>query len=234
MKRWIEVATILGMVMCGTGTAEGAYRYVFDSTAYSVTPGGTVAVNVYLEETDTTVLKDGVGPGLAGAGVTIVFNDPPLPGSPAEVLSTAAIANTSDFSILWNKNVIPEEYAQLLLSAGFDPDTGDPVNVYGVEIPADSGVYRALLGTFTFTAGDVSLETTYIRATDYDITTSDTITSDFVELDSLIADGTATITTLPEPTTFLLLLPGMFWVISGLRDRRCDVKKPSDSSVEIS
>lgn len=183
---------------------QAAYQYIFDQTNYAANISGTVAVNVYLQETETTVLQQGVGAGLAGAGVKVVFCDPPLPSSPAKVLSSSAIVNTSHFPAVWSKGVSDGVHGSLLLGAGFDPDTDEPVDVYGGETFAGSGIYRALLGTFTFTAGAVASQVTYIRATDY-AATSDTITGDLMALDDLIADGMATITTVPEPSALRML-----------------------------
>lgn len=206
MLRALCVASSVMMAfLFAARSVQADYRYVFDQTNYTVNPGGTVAVNVCLQETGTTVLKEGMGAGLAGAGVKVVFDDPPLPSSPAKVLSTSAIiTNTSAFPEVWGRSVSADMYARLLLGAGFDPDTSDPINVYGVETPPGSGTYRASLGTFMFTAGAVAGEVTNIRATDYG-STSDTITGDLVVLDNLIAPVTATITTIPEPSGLVLI-----------------------------
>ena len=177
------------------------YKYVFDSDSYDVAPGGTVDVLVYLQETGTSVLKDD---GLIGAGVKIRFDDPPLPGDPAEILSIADIVNISDFELVWSQSAQP--------GAGFaDLSLGTFGFAYGAETSLGSGVYRLPLGKFTFTAGAAPSETTHIRATDFSDITDDTVyyrngdPLDPVALDGLIQDGTTAITTVPEPSALAMI-----------------------------
>jgi hypothetical protein len=182
-------------------TAQAAsYAYVFDQTGYTVPLGQTVDVLVCLQETDGTVFHDN---GLIGSGVKIYFNDPPLPSSPARVLTTAAVANISGFEQVWSKTAVPSSgYAGLSLGTfGY---------VYGTQSGAN--VYRMPLGRFTFTADGVPGEVTHIRATDFAPGLDDTVyyrnndPLDPVSLDGVIQDATATITvTTPEPGSIVLL-----------------------------
>lgn len=184
--RWIALPLGAAFVLAAT-IAQAGYVYVFDRASYLINPGGRVDVIVSLQETDTTVLRD---EGLAGAGVAARFDVPPLPSCPARVLTDSDVVNTSDFPKTWDHSACPAlGYAKLLLSAGWNS------NVYGQETSPGSGVYRVLLGRFTFTAGTASGETTLVSATDYDPFTSDTITGDFEAIDGLIAGGTIAITT---------------------------------------
>jgi hypothetical protein len=192
---WVLAVSIFLVVV----PAYADYMYVFDQSNYSVIPGGKVDVNVFLQETGntTTVLRD---VGLIGAGVQVRFDDPPQPSTPAEVLTNADVINNPQFEEVWNATSKAHptlSYADLSL-ATFG-------TVFGLEIPLGSGTYRVALGTFTFTAGTVPGEVTHIRATDFSAD-SDTIAADanYTVLDSLIADGTATIITVPEPSALVL------------------------------
>jgi hypothetical protein len=198
MKLVLTAAIVFG---AGAAGASPNYQYVFDKPNYTASPGATVDVLVYLQETGASVLKDD---GLIGSGVTVRFDDSPRPGHPAKVLSTTDVANVSAFELLWSKDAQP--------SAGYaDLSLGTFGAVYGTETPAGSGAYLLPLGRFTFTAGAAPGEVTYIRATDFSPSTDDTVyyrggnPSDPVALDSLIHDGTATILTVPEPSVLMLL-----------------------------
>lgn len=209
MRTRLAVANLMTAIILAAGTVRADYGYVFDHANYSVALGATVDVLVYLQETGTSIFRD---KGLIGAGVQVRFDDPPQPISPAEVLYVTDVSNVSDFEVEWSKSAVPNlAYADLALGTfGY---------VYGTE--AGSDVYRVLLGKFTFTAGTVLGEMTHIRATDFSTSTADTIyyddESNPVALDGAIYDGTATITTVPEPSAILLLviaglsLPGYFW-----------------------
>lgn len=191
---------LMAAVISVAHDAKAAYRYVFDQSNYTVSPGQTVTVRVSLQETETTVFRDD---GLIGTGVQVRFDDPPQPSSPAMILTTADIANLSDFELEWTKEAYPNDgYAGLSL--------GTFGTAYGVETPAGSDIYHVLLGDFTFTAGALGGEVTHLRATDFNTSTDETIyyrngdIFDPVALDSLIMDATATITTVPESGTLLL------------------------------
>ena len=167
---------------------ESNYAFVFEKSDYAVNPGGTVDVQVYLQETDGTQLRD---IGLVGTGVRICSTDLPQPESPAKVLSDSDVFNVSDFDVVWSKTADPD-----LGCAGLSLGTFG--KVYGLETATGSDIYRVLLGKFTFTAGSIANETTHIRVTDFNPALSDTVLADYTDLDSVIADGTATITTIAQ------------------------------------
>lgn len=179
--------------------AGGVYQYVFDQDTYALPPGETMDVPVYLQETvgaeDTPVLSPG-GVGLITAGVRLLFNDPPQPSQPARVVNLFDIKENPDFD--FPTSSLTATTAKLSLGTLLNP------TVHGYE--ESPGVYRVLLGTFRFTAGEIEGQSTPIRATDYDPGFDDVVTGDMRVLDnSPLVDGMATITTVPEPTTLGLL-----------------------------
>jgi hypothetical protein len=204
MKRHVGNWIILAIVMYGMNFREAAaiprYDYVFGGADYQAPVGGTIEVPVFLQETvqsgDTAVLGPG-GPGLWGAGVTVVYGDPPQPSDPARVLSTSDILPSAAFD--QQTPSVAMNQAKLALFCLTNPA------VYGVEY--SPGVYRLELGKFRFTAGTIPGESTPLRAIDYDPTLDDVVTSDQRALDgSPIHEGTAVITTVPEPAAAILLI----------------------------
>lgn len=174
------------------GPAHAEYTFVFDEANYTVAPGATVDVYVSLMETSTSNLHD---VGMGGAGIKVRW-DEGMPADPAAVLADADVVNVSGFELVWNSSKAhPAEYNADLSLGTFD-------TVYGEETSPGSGIYAVALCKFIFTGG-ATPGITHIRATDYG-TEDDNVLMDFTILDSLIADAQATITTIPEPSTFLL------------------------------
>jgi hypothetical protein len=200
--------TIVWMALVASGLSAGKaiaapvyplYQYVFGQDNYPVSPGGTVDVQVYLQETigqfDTPVLAPG-SVGLIAAGVRLEAGDPPQPSQPARVLSTFDILENPAFD--FPTPSLTGSNAGLSLGTLLNP------TVIGREQSA--GVFRMLLGTFRFTAGSLPGESTPLRATDYDPGFDDVVTGDMRVLDARpIYDGTATITVVPEPQALTLL-----------------------------
>jgi len=190
--------------------ADNLYQYVFGNSSYTVACDGTVDVSVYLQETvgpqGTPVLSSS-GVGLSTAGVKVLFSDPPQPIQPTRVLKLTDIWENMAFD--FPTPSLTDTDADLALATLLNP------SVTGEEI--SPGVYRLLLGTFHFTAGTVAGESTPIRATDYDPRFDDVVTGgDMRVLDNLIQDGSATITTVPEPAAVemlaaAILAGGLLW-----------------------
>jgi hypothetical protein len=184
--RKLCLALTAAAIFLPASAADAGYAFGFDQASYLAAPGGTIDVSVYLQETGASSL---VTDGLTGAGVAVRFDVSPVPNQPAQVLSDAGIAASAAFDTLWGKSAQPSlGYADLSLGAYGSL-------VYGVETPPDSGTYRVSLGTFTFTAGSASNETTLLLATNYDSTLTNNVTGAFAVLDGLIQNGTASITT---------------------------------------
>jgi hypothetical protein len=180
---------ILWAATAAAGTVT--YQYAFDRTSYLVAPGGTVGVSAYLVETvgagGVSVLSS-TGVGMSSAGVTVHFDGTPQPGDPAAIESTAAVAANAAF-----------DQSAAVLSSGFASLAEYVVindYVHGSQPNPPETIYRLPIGTFTFTAGSVSGESTPITATRHEPTSVDVnVTGAGATLDGLIAEMNATITT---------------------------------------
>lgn len=209
--RALCIAVALSLAAARGASASPTYKYAFGQSNYVVGGGGTVNVDVYLDETlgigDTSLLAT---EGLFGAGMRVFFNQAPVPPHPAQVLTASDISGNANFDDTADqiKSVVSG------VSAGI-------IQLIGLSSPAVFGTggpptYRAYLGTFTFHAGNVGNEVTHLRATDFDTMTDDTITNtSLTSLDSSIADSFATITVVPEPGSLTLVaaagLAGGWW-----------------------
>jgi hypothetical protein len=209
----LGVVVAIAIVQPARGTS---YQYLFDQANYTVMPGKTVDVSVYLQEQDGTIFQEN---GLIGAGVTVCLDSLPQPMAPALVLQAADVTNVSDFDFVWSKAAVPNSGCADLLLGTFGA-------VYGSETATGADIYRIPLGKFTFTAGVLPGEVTHIRATDYQTDSEDVIYNHNndplspMALDGLICDATATITTLPEPSAVALLAMGALSVlVFGCRRR---------------
>lgn len=205
-----RILTFFIVLLFMSSQAQADIVYQFDATNYSVAPGATVDVEVFIVQTGNTT-NDPVDlstDGLESAAVRVFFDGNP-PTDRAEVLSTGNITFNPQFgdSALQESDVMPGISAGLADSIDF---VANPVT--GTNI---------LVGTFTFTAGLVPGEVTNLRATDFGVL-DDTIAGDanFTSLDDIIVDGVATITVtaIPEPGS-MIFLAGIGLVI-GLRRRR--------------
>ena len=205
-----RILTFFIVLLFMSSQAQADIVYQFDATNYSVAPGATVDVEVFIVQTGNTT-NDPVDlstDGLESAAVRVFFDGNP-PTDRAEVLSTGNITFNPQFgdSALEQSDVMPGISAGLADSIDF---VANPVT--GTNI---------LVGTFTFTAGLVPGEVTNLRATDFGVL-DDTIAGDanFTSLDDIIVDGVATITVtaIPEPGS-MIFLAGIGLVI-GLRRRR--------------
>ena len=205
-----RILTFFIVLLFMSSQAQADIVYQFDATNYSVAPGATVDVEVFIVQTGNTT-NDPVDlstDGLESAAVRVFFDGNP-PTDRAEVLSTGNITFNPQFDdiALEQSDVMPGISAGLADSINF---TANPVT--GTNI---------LVGTFTFTAGLVPGEVTNLRATDFG-DFDDTIAGDanFTALDDIIVDGVATITVtaIPEPGS-MIFLAGIGLVI-GLRRRR--------------
>ena len=149
----------------------------------------------------------------------------PLPSDLAEVPSIANILINPLFTDLSNTRNV-----QLGASAALTAAVLDPLSelITGTQINATTS--RILLGTFNFTAGLINDEVTHLLATDFNTvnpssnenTVFNSSTFAALDLDSLFRPGTATITTIPEPSTFvgLLLLGLASWYVGKLLRRK--------------
>ena len=204
-----RILTFFIVLLFMSSQAQADIVYQFDATNYSVAPGATVDVEVFIVQTGNTT-NDPVDlstDGLESAAVRVFFDGNP-PTDRAEVLSTGNITFNPQFgdSALQESDVMPGISAGLADSIDF---VANPVT--GTNI---------LVGTFTFTAGLVPGEVTNLRATDFGVL-DDTIAGDanFTSLDDIIVDGVATITVTAIPEPGSMIFAGIGLVI-GLRRRR--------------
>lgn len=229
LRHTIRILTML-VLACWSIQAHAAYiyQYTFGQPNYYVAPGHTVTVDVYLQETVSggdTPWFTSANQGLFSGGVRVFFNETPLPSDLAEVPSIANILVSPLFTDPANIRNL-----QTGVSAGITAAVVDPLTELIPGNPLNATTSRILLGTFHFTAGLINNEVTHLLATDFNTsapgsnenTVFNSSTFDSLDLDSLILPSTATITTIPEPSTFVgLLLIGLAaWHVGKLFRRK--------------
>jgi hypothetical protein len=179
-------------------TETSRLQFAFDRPDYSVVPGGTVAVTVFLRETFNPVFGSSLlAPGTDGliSGGFMIRARSATPTRPARVRSTSAIAGNPAFDFA----IIPQ-----LPVPAFDDSAGvvalSSTPVFG-EFGSRTTSWETVLlplGSFTFTAGFVPGEVTYLTALNTEINmrmASDTfVTASGRVLDGLLEPGSATIT----------------------------------------
>jgi hypothetical protein len=218
---------LLGLVLSGPAQATPVYSYKFDKSTYDVTPGGTVTVQVFLEEKispgDSSLFEN---PGLIGAGVKVTFND-----------TVVQVKNLSDIVTNPQFNDDPTALSTTNLVPGISADLTENV---GLGTPVTSNVpgpttFDILAGTFTFTADAAAPggHVTMLTASRRDPASNDNVGADLppTVLDGQLQNATATIMVVPtgatpEPASLLLWaatwlgLLGYAWI----RRRRVTVK----------
>ena len=208
--RKLNIFVMTFIALFGASEAKADLIYEFDQSNYSVLPGATVDVSVFLTQTGATDVL--TTEGLDSIGGKVFFNDPTLPTDPAVVLSESDITSNAAFD--------DSGLEMTVLDPGISAGIEDSIGTSSSPVMGSS----ILLGTFRFTAGNVVGEVTNLRATDFDPTVgNDSIVSgtNFTGLDNLLgADATATITVsaVPEPGTATALVMGL--VMLSQRRRR--------------
>jgi hypothetical protein len=204
-RRLTALCAACAMASWAGTVSAGPVSFTFGQAAYSAVPSGKVPVPVYWQQTvgqgETSVLDPASAIGMFGQGVRVGWDNP---SHPAMVLcSTADIANNPAFDdVCAKQSSATASYAQLSEATDFLGFA------YGNEV--SPGVWRQLIGTFSFTAGSVPGEVTHLSATRYigPMGTEDYIyDANGTAYDSATATATATITvTTPEPGSLVLLL----------------------------
>jgi len=231
--RAFALLPLICLALAGPAQAASMYEFTFDQAVYTVTPGETVTVEVYLYETvtagTTSVLATEQ---LSDTGVRISYDSSTSPTDPATVTDIQAASAFTDE---------PYDFADTYTGSEMQTmgGTGAANPVAGISVSSDSPVapdpvpdtdgkeYAVLIGTVTFTAGDVVGETTTIKASDLFTNTQDTFTAYPYHhvLDSSIWSTTAQIMVVPEPACWvglsgMGLTAGIFWKIRSRRSRR--------------
>jgi hypothetical protein len=177
-------------------------QYFFDQSDYSVAPGGTVAVTVFLRETfnpsiGSSLLAPGTD-GLVSAGFMIQCRSTP-PSRPALVLATSAIAGNPgfDFATIPQLPVPTFEHTAGIVALSSNPVYGE----IGSRTPSRETVLLTL-ATFTFTGGPAPGDVTHLTAlnaeTNLRLASDTVVTASGLVLDSLLEPGRATITVRTE------------------------------------
>jgi hypothetical protein len=198
---------VMGPILLSAGIAAPApvSSFVFSEANYSVMPGAKVNIAVYWQQTvtgdDASVLDPSSEIGVFGQGVRIRWDNPDVPSEPAMVLSADDIIANSAFNDagMTTPKTVTESCAQLQEATDFS------AFVYGSEV--SPGVWRQWIGTFVFTAGSASGEVTHLLAVKYAAPGSEgvyVIDGAGEAYDNVTAAATATITTVPEPSSIVL------------------------------
>lgn len=174
--------------------SRGGITYATDAAQYTVAPGATVTVHVYLEFTDADATDLVLENGLFGAGTTLTVTQSVPNNNPPVVIAASDIAHNSalfDDPLGAIKN-FGLGFASLLVTVDPYASDGD----LGATGSLVGPVRRLELGTITFTAGANPGENTTIVVGDFDPGTDDTVTwNSFQILDSRIGFATMTIQT---------------------------------------
>lgn len=201
---WVGLVLLFG---AGPARANLLYTFATDQPVYNVVAGGTIKVQVFLDETgspgDPFVLALS-GDGMFSTGVRLLY---PATAA-AQVARGTDIKGNSAFDNGGGGGSIFTDVTSS--SAGFTQFTFGP-NVHGDPI---TGGYQLLLGTFTFTAGP-SPGSFLVTVARFDAN-DQILTGIGVVLDALVSNATATInvsTVVPEPSSFLMAACG---IVAGL------------------
>lgn len=180
-------------------TSNGAVRFTTDEDVYSVLPGASFSVNLYLEFDGVDAAKLITEQGLYGVGFRAAIEAPAAgfslnAGSPL-------IANDLDFDDSFGPTIQFDGSADvgvLLLADPFEDD-GD-AGVLGVEVAP--GVRRITLGELSVRApSDFNVSAT-ISIADFNSATDDTVTwTSLQTIDPDIQFAAFTISTVPSPST---------------------------------
>jgi hypothetical protein len=220
-------AVVIFIASAATSSAASTFSFVYDQSNYVTSPGGHVAVNLYLQQSglassgQTNVLGGPGAVGVTGTGVVITF---PTGPNDAQVLSTANITGNSSFDNFGFGPFTSVSSGTALLSQA---TSGTPL--LGTTVAPNT--FDLLLGTFVFTAGTVSPHVTTISAAIPLVPHSNdnvAATSPLPTVLSSISSGSATITVVsasgavPEPSalgqglTALMILGGLYCLRKAL------------------
>jgi hypothetical protein len=234
MRRWSSLFIALACLAWATVPLPAAsmYEFTFDQSVYEVQAGQSVTVSVYLYETVTSGTTSVLATeGLITAGVRLSYGSSPT--DPATISGMTAAPNFTNEKDLDSATFLTAAEVAAGGTGAANPIGGLQLSTftpdYGTVVAGTGGKeYQILLGTVTFTAGDVVGETTTIKASDLftNASLADTTTDWGTVLDSFsIWTGTADIVVVPEPASWVGLLgmgltAGICWRVRSRRARR--------------
>jgi hypothetical protein len=196
--------------------ASPLYEFTFDQPNYTVAPGGSVYVTVFLEETpgaDISVL-DANGVGMYGAGVTLM-NVAPLPDDPAKVLAAAGIELCNRFN---DPDSARKGIADSPSTLAYLSEVTDGTLFVHADDPTPGQPHYLMpVGRFLFTAGATPGVTFLQTGINPLVAGAVNITASGEVLDSYINHTGARITTTPEPSAMVLVATALL----GFAALRC-------------
>ena len=205
---YILLVAVVGSILpCGLVRGDPTFSYYVNQPNYDVLPNQSVQVPVLIREavTDPDVSLLVAEDGLFSAGVLLQRTNSSLS---QPVIITGASANVTDFDDFLATIIVTDDESSIF-------EMRDMAHFSGVladETFPGSGVRDTLLGTFTFTAGANIGEITTFQLTDN--TTDDTLTwMNLTLLDPDIYSTSFTVTVVPEPTSILLCITGLFTTV---------------------
>lgn len=186
------------LALAGTASAAPVYSYYFVEPTYTVSPGATANVLVYLEE----FTPEGDTPRFApGNGVT--FASLLLSASDSDA-AFDSFTNAASWDSSFTTDLGGGLFELSLLSPLATPVTAS-------EDPLDLGTRRLLLGVLAIEAGPVEGSTDFVASySDLGISTADESIIDAV------SSANFTVTIVPEPTSAIWVL----LLTAGLTRRR--------------
>jgi hypothetical protein len=221
MRRVRTLAGVLGVCLIGlVGTSARAavsFDFVTDSSNYTVLPNGTATVQMYLRETLSAGSASQLTTQMGMSSIGIRALRTTSPTAPATITAAAV----EPFYNTFGTNVVSNGGAQ----ADINGNASFAVNDALSQIIVDSSTVRRVhYGQLTIQAGLIPLQTTTFTMSDIPPNpgSDDNLTFTGVNIDTLIAARTFTVSVLPEPASMGLL--GFGGLILLRRVRRQPVK----------
>jgi hypothetical protein len=161
----LTAALVLGLSVAATpASASVVYSYVTDASAYSGSAGGTVTVNVFLDETLSGSNKTSIinaNNGLFGAGVGIQLSGTSTTGSIVSSVNpnTASAANggfgATSIGAAYNMNV-GGNGTNGALSEAVGVASGGGSNPGPLATQSSSTLFQVFLGSYTIALGETA------------------------------------------------------------------------------
>jgi hypothetical protein len=191
-RSWILVFPVLSLSTAAFARSTNHFELVASQFDYSVAPGGTVDVPLYIHQLNGDAPNITVDGGLYSVCIAI-SRSVAIPTSPAFLSSLNP--DTTDFAVT---NPLTD-YVFSSTSAGFVENRSSFLTSTG-PVPDINGLLY--IGKVSVTAGNVPGQTTAFNLRDFDLTTDQTQTYANHFLDSGITAGVFSVTVgVPEPST---------------------------------